>query len=152
MRQKIVQRNASKKCGKLSSVAESSMFRRDFLKRVQKVMAASFFEAFFEAFLSIFSGVWNAKRQNKGCDFLKCVQKAMAAYASAIVIFVYFQLVFCSFSLSFRSLSVKSQERPQSRLRLVFAPHTSASRRKVEERLQSAALTEAHFSSNQGGL
>jgi hypothetical protein len=27
----------------------------------------------------------------------------------------------------------------QSRLRLVFAPHTSASRRKVEERLQSAA-------------
>ena len=48
----------------------------------------------------------------------------------------------------------------QSRLRLVFeksherrpAPHTSASRRKVEERLQSATLTAAHFSSYQGGL
>ena len=32
-------------------------------------------------------------------------------------------------------------------LRLVFAPHTSASSRKVEERLQSAGLTDAHFSS-----
>ena len=30
----------------LSTVAESSMFGRDFLKRVYKVMAASFFEAF----------------------------------------------------------------------------------------------------------
>ena len=31
----------------------------------------------------------------------------------------------------------------QCRLRLVFAPHTSASRRKVKERLQSAALMKA---------
>ena len=29
------------KCGKLTSVAESSMFRSDFIKRVDKVMAAS---------------------------------------------------------------------------------------------------------------
>jgi hypothetical protein len=76
---------------------------------------------------------------------------AFAATYSPLMLLPFFCGTTRVLSLGYGYSVKKVMNDAQSCLRLVFATHTSASLRKVGERLQSAALTEGHFSSYQGG-